>query len=72
MIYMASVFKTMGMKQGGIDDQFLTWIGSLGSLANGLSRVVWGPLQDRVGFRSIYKTVLVIELIVCSLLTTVV
>ena len=72
LFYLSSVFKTMGMQIGDIDDYFLTWIGSIGSLANGLSRVVWGPIQDKVGFLPIYRTVLVMELLVCSLLPLIV
>ena len=70
--YMASVTKTMGMQKGGIDDEFLTWIGSIGSVANGLSRIIWGPIQDKTGFKAIYRVVLVIELLVCSLITFIV
>ena len=72
LLYLASVFKTMGMQLGHYDDAFLTWIGSIGSLANGLSRVVWGPMQDKTGFRKIYQVVLGIELLVCSLLPLIV
>ena len=46
LFYVSSVYKVMGMQLGGYDDKLLTWVGSIGSLANGLSRAVWGPLQD--------------------------
>ena len=68
LIYMSSIYKVMGMQLGGYDDEFLTWVGSIGSLANGISRAVWGPMQDKKGFRAIYKVVIVIELIYCSLM----
>ena len=68
VIYMASVFKTMGMSLGDYDDQFLTLVGSLGSIANGLSRIVWGSIQDSTGFVTIYRIVIAIELIVFSLI----
>ena len=68
VIYMASVFKTMGMSLGGYDDAYLTLIGSLGSVANGLSRIVWGMMQDKTGFVAIYKIILIVELVVFSLL----
>lgn len=42
LYYMASTYKVMGMQLGGYDDEFLTWVGSIGSLANGASRAVWG------------------------------
>jgi len=44
MFYLSSVFKTIGLQLGDIDDLTLTWIGSLASVANGLSRIVWGVL----------------------------
>ena len=72
LFYLSSVFKTMGMQLGGYDDQFLTWVGSIGALANGLSRIFWGVLQDKTGFRTIYKIVIGVELIVCSLLPLIV
>jgi MFS family permease len=48
-----------------MDDYTLTIIGSLGSIANGLSRIFWGPVQDKTSFLFVYRTILVIELIVC-------
>lgn len=67
-LYLASVFKTMGMQLGDIDDRFLTFVGSIGSVANGLSRVCWGSMQDRLGFRTNYRIVLITELFVFSLM----
>ena len=46
----------------------MTLVGSLGSVANGLSRIAWGSMQDKTGFVTIYRIVIAIELIVCSLL----
>jgi hypothetical protein len=43
-LYLASVYKTIGIQVGGLDDYTLTVIGSLGGLANGLSRVFWGTM----------------------------
>jgi MFS family permease len=59
----------MGMEMGHFDDLTLTWIGSMGSIANGLSRIFWGPLQDLIGFKRIYAIVLSSELIVCVTIT---
>lgn len=44
LFYMSSVFKTMGIELGYIDDFFLTTVGSIGALSNGLSRFVWGTI----------------------------
>ena len=72
LYYLASVFKTMGMQLGHIDDVFLTWIGSLGALANGGSRIFWGPVYDKTGYKLIYMIVLAIELVVCPLMPIIV
>ena len=72
MYYNAGNFKTMGMQLGGIDDKRLTIIGSLGSLANGGSRIIIGLLQDKIGFSKVYLGVLVLEFLVCTLITTIV
>ena len=65
LFMLSSVWKTVGLHVGGIDDYTLTLIGSLGSVANGLSRVVWGPVQDATCFTFVYKTVLITEVLVC-------
>ena len=72
LLYMASVYKIMGMQIGNYDDNFLTIVSSIGAIANGLSRVVWGYVQDMTGFRTIYKIVLVTELFFCTLVPYVV
>ena len=72
LYYLASVFKTMGMQIGHYDDVFLTLIGSLGALANGCSRICWGPVYDKTGYRMIYKIILGIELLVCPFMPLVV
>jgi hypothetical protein len=43
-MYMASIYKALGIQYGGIDDYTLTVIGALGGLSNGFSRVMWGFL----------------------------
>lgn len=48
-----------------MDDYTLTIIGSFGSIANGLSRMFWGPVQDKKSFTFVYRTILALELIVC-------
>ena len=40
--YFASIFKTMGLQLGTIDDLSLTVAGSIGALVNGISRLVIG------------------------------
>ena len=43
------------------DDQYLTIVGSISSVLNGLSRGVWAALQDKFGFKKIYFTILCLE-----------
>lgn len=43
-LYISGNFKVMGLQLGNIDDLTLTIIGSVGSIANGGSRVIMGPL----------------------------
>mmetsp|Transcript_23324 Transcript_23324/g.20705 ORF Transcript_23324/g.20705 Transcript_23324/m.20705 type:complete len:118 (+) Transcript_23324:770-1123(+) len=43
------------------DEKFITLVGSLGAIVNGLSRGVWATLQDVFGFKIIYITLLVLE-----------
>ena len=50
----------------------MTVAGSIGALVNGISRLVIGNFQDKVGFSFIYKIILVFELIVCAFITTIV
>ena len=65
MMYMSGHYKTMGLElSGSLDDYTLTVIGCAGSLANGASRVIMGPLQDKVGFSKIYCIILIIEFVV--------
>ena len=68
LVYMAGTFKAMGIQLGGIDDFTLTWIGSIGNVANGLFRVFWGAIYDKAGFTHVYRIILFIEFFVCILM----
>ena len=69
---MASIYKALGIQYGGIDDYTLTVIGAIGGLSNGFSRVMWGFLQDRVGFKPLYSFILIVQLVIALTITTVV
>lgn len=49
------MFVAFNYKEYGLnnikDDQFLTLVGSMGGIANGLSRIFWGTLLDCVPFK---------------------
>ena len=68
LIYMAGTYKAMGIQLGGYDDLTLTSIGSLGTVANGLFRIIWGAIYDKFGFTTSYRIILLAELIVCALI----
>lgn len=57
--YVIGTFKTIGGKTIN-DDQFLTLVGSFGSLFNGLSRIVWSSLLDYYSFNCVYRTLVCI------------
>lgn len=65
LFLISQIWKTVGIQLGGLDDYTLTLIGSFGSIANGLSRIFWGPVQDKTCFLFVYRTVLALELAVC-------
>ena len=54
---MANSYKNYGFDLGK-DDSFLTLVGSLQALSNGLSRAMWGLLLDKLGFKKVYLSIL--------------
>jgi len=47
-----------------ISDKFLSWAASIGSgLVNGLSRIVLGALVDKVGFKTLFTILMVVQLV---------
>jgi len=61
-VFVTSVYKQIS----GLDDKILTMAGALGSVANGLSRIGWGTLSDKIGFKNTYKMLLTIQFF-CSI-----
>lgn len=61
--YIASNFKSFAQKDIA-DDRFITIVGSIGAVFNGLSRGVWSSIQDHKGFKKVYFALVVIEIIV--------
>ena len=62
-LFVASVYKNVGL-DGAISDKALTLAGSIGSVCNGSSRIFWASLQDKYGFKKIYASLLIVQLIV--------
>ena len=48
MVFLSSEFKVMALQLGDYDDKYLTWIGSIGTIANGASRIIMGALSDKL------------------------
>jgi hypothetical protein len=70
-VFMAAAFKTYGMEnifneKGLPDDYYLSFIGALTGIANGITRFLWALWMDHSGFIVVYRTLLVINLF-CSL-----
>ena len=57
---MANNYKIYGLTKID-DDQFLTIVGSLGSVSNGCSRAFWGIMMDRFGFRKLFFIITAIQ-----------
>ena len=72
LIYMAGTFKAMGMQLGRLDDFTLTLIASCGNIANGLCRIFWGALNDKVDFKFLYRLILLVEFVLCASMVRVV
>lgn len=49
------------------DDEFLTLIGSIGALINGVGRIFWSGMLDYLPFRKV-NSVLLLNQILCLLL----
>ena len=62
--YIASCYKTYGIKQPALDnDLYLTWVGSVANIWNGGSRIGWGTALDRFSFKKVYGALVIVEII---------
>jgi MFS family permease len=59
--FLGSTFKTYGEEEI-TDDSFITAVGSIAAIANGISRGIWATLQDKYGFKTIFFIILVVEI----------
>jgi OFA family oxalate/formate antiporter-like MFS transporter len=57
---MSGSYKSFGKKYIS-DDQFLSLIGAVGSMGNGLSRFFWAAMLDRFDFKCLYSALLIIN-----------
>ena len=63
--YIINMFKTLGAEHI-TNDQYLTLIGSVGSLVNGLSRIGWSSLLDYYSFNVVFRSLLCIQIFLIS------
>ena len=59
-LYIASVYKAVS--DNCLSDYILTLAGSLGSICNGSSRIIWSYFQDIYGFKRVYFCILILQL----------
>ena len=67
---MAHVFKSFGVLNIN-DDFFMTAVGSMGAVINGLSRSIWSTLQDKYTFKKIFGVLLVCQIILSGTLPSI-
>lgn len=60
--FMASNFKNYGIMKIS-DDNFLTLVGSLSCVCNGGGRFFWGTISDRLKFKKVYLTILILQML---------
>lgn len=66
--FIANSFKLYTQNKKVNDDLFLTILGSVGMIINGVSRCGWGALMDWVNFKKVYGALVIIEVIMmCTL-----
>lgn len=54
--------------QSLLSDMYLTRVGAISALCNGASRIIFGALQDRYGFKKVYGCLITIQLIDCFII----
>lgn len=64
--YIMGVYKQLG-SESIKDDKLLTVIGSTGALVNGVFRVFWSTLLDFFSFKSVYRVLLVIQILMIGM-----
>jgi hypothetical protein len=66
LIYMITVnFKNYGITKIG-DDQYITWVGSIATLVNGVTRPLWGYIYDKIGFKKMMAVMIGAEIVICA------
>jgi OFA family oxalate/formate antiporter-like MFS transporter len=63
------LYKRFAMTSGGVVavDKFASFVGGLGSIANGLGRVFWGNMVDKIGFQRGFNTTTLLSILILLL-----
>ena len=64
-------FKNYGVTFPNVNDHFLNFVGSVGAICNGGSRLFWGIINQKFPFRGLYFTILLIQIFLNSTLSSV-
>ncbi|KAL4478651.1 hypothetical protein ABPG74_006886 [Tetrahymena malaccensis] len=59
-------YKSVAKDYGFKSDSFQTLVGSLGGIANGISRPFWASLLDKFQFKKVLAALICIQIIVCA------
>jgi hypothetical protein len=61
--YISLIFKNYGLENIS-SDQFITIVGTIGSVSNGLSRSFWGNLIDVFPYKIVFGTLIAIQIVI--------
>lgn len=62
-IFVSFVFKSYGLENIP-DDAFITTVGTIGALCNGLSRSFWANLIDRFSYKIVFSALLILQIVI--------
>jgi len=70
-LYVSAKYKTIALDFPELrGDRFLATVGSLGSLSNGFSRLAWGILYDRIGFKKCMTVITSMQVLLFLMFTS--
>ena len=65
--FLLNTFKVFGEKYL-LDNKYLTFVGSVGALANSFFRIIWAWLVDHYSYKYIYSSILILQFCSASLI----
>eukprot|EP01016_Furgasonia_blochmanni_P041712 TRINITY_DN5453_c0_g1_i1.p1 TRINITY_DN5453_c0_g1~~TRINITY_DN5453_c0_g1_i1.p1 ORF type:complete len:296 (-),score=37.88 TRINITY_DN5453_c0_g1_i1:34-921(-) len=64
-------FKSYGLANG-LSDYFLTWVGAVSAFMNGITQPFWAFFQDKIGFKRVFFSILLLQAFTAKTITYVV